>query len=59
MLHVLDASLCGRQRIMARINDTDVVLLAISIAHTIPENELWVLYGSGKNIRYLPAHTIA
>ena len=35
MVHVLDASLCGYQRIMIRTNDTDVVVLAVSIADII------------------------
>ena len=59
MVHVLDASDCGHQRIMIRTNDTDVVVLAISIANKIQANELWVLYGTGKHARYLPVHTIA
>ncbi|KAK3737069.1 hypothetical protein QZH41_013876, partial [Actinostola sp. cb2023] len=48
MVHVLDASLCGHRRIMIRTNDTDVVVLAVSIASTIPAEELWVAYGRGK-----------
>lgn len=59
MVHVLDASVCGHQRIIVRTNDTDVVVLAVSIAKSIQANELWVLYGTGKHTRYLPAHTIA
>ena len=59
MLHVLDASICGHQRIIVRTNDTDVVVLAVSIANTIEANELSVLFGTGKHTRYLPAHTIA
>ena len=31
MVHVMDASFCGLQRILIRTNDTDVVVLAISI----------------------------
>ncbi len=38
-LMVFDASACGYQRIMIRTNDTDVVVLAISIANTIQANE--------------------
>lgn len=59
MLHAMDASVCGHQRIKIRSNDTDVVVLAISVAHTIPANELWIAYGSGKTLTYLPVHSIA
>ena len=58
MVHVLDAGICGHQRIMVRTNDTDVVVLTMSIAHTISANEMWLLYGCGKHIRYIHAHTI-
>ena len=59
MVHVLDASLCGYQRIMIRTNDTDVVVLAVSIANIIQADELCVGYGSGKHLRNIPVHTIA
>ena len=59
MVHVVDASFCGLQQILIRTNDTDVVVLAISIVNIIQTNELWVLYGTGKHTRYLPTHTIA
>lgn len=36
-----------------------MVVLAISVAFTIPVDELWVAYGSGKNLRNLPVHSIA
>ena len=59
MVHVLDASDCGHQRIMIRTNNTDVVVLAIWIANKIQANELQVPYDTGKHARYLPVHTIA
>ena len=59
MIHALDASLHGHQRIKIRSNDTDVVVLAVSIALTLPLDELWISFGSSKKVCYLPAHTIA
>ena len=44
---------------MIRTNDTDVVVLAVSVVSTIPVEELWVTYGSGKQLQNLAAHTIA
>ena len=59
MIHALDASLHGHRRIKIRSNDTDVVVLAISIASTLPLDELWISYGSSKQVRNLPVYAIA
>ena len=59
MIHVFDASLHGYRRIKIRSNDTDVVVLAVFIAQLLQLDELWVSHGSCKQIRNLPAHTIA
>ena len=59
MVDILDAASCGHRRIRIRINDTDVVVVPISVAITVPTNELWITYGSGKNVQNIPAHTIA
>ena len=55
---VHDCNLHGHRRII-RSNDTDVVVLAISIASTLPLDELWISYGSSKQVRNLPVHAIA
>ena len=54
-----DAYLAGRRRFMIQKSDTDVVVLAISIVTTLSACELWVAYGTGKNLRYVAAHKIA
>lgn len=59
MNHALDMSLKGHQRIKLRTNDTDVILLALSVVSTLPIDEFWMTYGSGKNVQYMPAHVIA
>ena len=56
MVHVLDAASSGHRR--NRNNDTDVVVLAISVASTLPTDELWITYGSGKNVRNTPVLAI-
>ena len=38
---------------------TEVVVLAVPIAPTLPLDELWIPFGSSKQVRYLPAHIIA
>lgn len=59
MVHALDASSRGHRRIKIRSNDTDVVVLAISVANALPADEVWVTFGTGKNVHNIPAHTIA
>ena len=59
MVHVLDAASRGHRRIRIRSNNKDVVLLVISVAGTLPTDELWVTFGPGKNVQNIPAHAIA
>ena len=58
MIHALDAALTGNRTIRIRSNDTDVVVLAISVANALPSEELWVTYGTGKNVTNIPAHEV-
>ena len=58
MIHALDASLRGHRRIKIRTNDTDVMVLALSVVSTLPVNEFWITYGSGKNVQHMPAHDV-
>ena len=54
LLHANHATLCGH---LIRTVDTDVVVLAVSVAETVgPEYELWLAFGTGKHFRYLAAH---
>ena len=40
--------------------DTDVVVLAVMVAQTLPaKQEVWLAFGTGKSFRYLAAHKIA
>ena len=59
MVHIFDAASSGHRRNRIRINDTDVIVVAISVASTVPTNELWITYESGENVQDIPAHTIA
>ena len=57
MVHALDSASNGYKRLKIGSNDTDVVVLAIAIANTLPADQVWVTYGTGKNVH--PAHTVA
>ena len=36
-----------------------MVVLAVSVASSLPIEECWVTYGSGKNVRDIPVHAVA
>ena len=59
MVHALHATSSGHRKIMIRSNDTDVVVLAISVASALQADEVWVTFGSGKNVQNIPVHVIA
>ena len=58
LLHVSHAANHGHHKILIKTVDTDVVVLAVSVAQG-PEDELWLAFGTGKSFRYLAAHEIA
>ncbi len=54
ILHVADAVNKGHKYIMVRANDTDVVILAVSIYHELNNlTELWVSFSTDNNLRYI------
>ena len=49
MLHVAHATQHGHHQILVRTVDTDVVVLAVMVAETLPaKHEVWVTFGAGK-----------
>ena len=65
LLHAFDAVQQGHQGILLRTVDTDVLVLAGAVFHHLssmrPDEqlEIWVAFGTGINLRYIPAHSIA
>uniref|UniRef100_UPI00358F6B91 uncharacterized protein n=1 Tax=Myxine glutinosa TaxID=7769 RepID=UPI00358F6B91 len=59
LLHTVDAARRGYRRIMLRTVDTDVLVLAVSTVARLENTEIWVAFGTGKHLRYIPAHDIA
>ena len=57
-VHVLDATSSGHRWNRIRNKDTDVVVLVISVASTLPTDELWITYGSRKNVQNIPAMSL-
>ncbi|GFO47368.1 hypothetical protein PoB_007387300 [Plakobranchus ocellatus] len=58
LLHALDSANKGHRRITLCTVDTDVLVLAVSTAVCLADTEIWVAFGTGKHLRYIPAHNI-
>ena len=58
LLHAVDSANKGYRRIMLRTVDTDVLVLAVSTVVCLKDTEIWVAFGTGKHLRYIPAHDI-
>ena len=58
IFHLAHASGQGHQAAYVRTVDSDIVVLAIRFFPTLGLVELWVGFGSGKNLRDIPIHDI-
>ena len=58
LLHAADAARRGHDKILIRTVDTDVVVLAVTAAQSLTL-KIWLAFGTGKSLRYIPAHDIA
>ena len=59
LLHAADAARRGYTEVMVRTVDTDVVVIAVAKFQCISLSELWIEFGVGKHLKYLPAHEIS
>ena len=58
-LHVYAASLDGHSKVTIRANDSDIVVIAVSQFHKMRQlQELWIIFGTGNNVKYIPVHYI-
>ena len=47
---------------LIKANDTDIVIIAIAVLHTLEMlglQELWIAYGQGQNLRWIPIHDLS
>lgn len=58
LLHGADAVQRGHDRILIGTVDTDVVVLAVTATQRFSVN-IWLAFGTGKSLQFLPAHDIA
>ena len=60
LLNVSHSANHGHHKILIKTVNTDVVVLAVSVAQgQLPEDQLWLAFGNGKSFQYLAAHEIA
>ena len=58
-LHLKDLSEKGHRKITLKTVDTDVVVIALSQFHKLEIEELWIEFGTGTNLHWLPIHEYA
>lgn len=49
----------GFTKLMIYANDTDVVVLAIAVSSVLKDCKIWVAFGHGSKLRYIPCHLIS
>ena len=59
MLHAKHISDTGKKTVMISTSDTDIVVISIAMFANLQLNELWLAFGVGKHLRYIPIHQIA
>ena len=59
LLHAADAARRGYTKVMVRTVDTEVVVIAVAKFQYLSLSELWIEFGVGKHLKYLPAHDIS
>ena len=49
----------GFTKLMIHVTDTDVVVLAIAVSSVLKDCEIWVAFGHGSKLSYVPCHLIS
>ena len=59
LLHPADAAIRRYTKVMVRTVDPDVVVITVAKFRYISSSELWIEFGVGKHLKYLPAHYLS
>ena len=59
ILHARHITSTGIKTVMISTSDTDVVVIAIGMFSQLLLDELWIAFGTGKHLRYIPIHQLA
>ena len=54
LLHLKDFSATGHCKVSWKTIDTGVVVITISLFHRLDLEELWIEFGTGVNLEWLP-----
>ena len=60
-VHVRHSVEKGNKVVLVKANDTDILVIAISVFSSLREiglQKLWIEFGQGKNVRWIPVHDI-
>ena len=57
MLHVADMARNRLKKVGLSTNDTAVLVINVAFFHKV--QAFWLAFGTGRNFRYIPVHTIA
>lgn len=59
LFHASNSLRHGFTKLMIQATDTDVVVIAIAVSSVLQDCELWIAFGHGAKLRYIPCHLIA
>ena len=59
LFHAFHAYNQGHRKLMVCATDTNVVVIVIAVASVLDNCEIWVAFGYGSKVRYIPCHQIA
>lgn len=60
-VHAKHSTEAGSKAIITKTNDTDAVVIAVSVLQTLQElglQQLWVYFERGQNLRWIPIHDL-
>ena len=58
-LHLKDFSATGHRKVSLKTVDKDIAVIAITLFHKLDLEELWIEFGTGVNLEWLPIHKYA
>lgn len=60
-VHCRDATTDGSESLIIKANDTDILIIAVSVLPSLQElglENMWIAFGQGVNIRWIPVHEV-
>ena len=58
-LHLKDYSATGHRKVSLKTVDTDIVVITITLFYKLDLEELWIKFGTGVNLEWLPIQEYA